>query len=74
MRARGVALLKLVNLIKALEEERRCDLLDNIHGVGNAARPEGTPDAVYLVAEVTCKHAITLSTRRCTCALVAVYG
>ena len=56
-----LAFLQLLHLVKALEEEQIRDLLDNVYGVGDAARPEGVPDTIYLIANITCEHAVPLS-------------
>ncbi len=59
--ARGLAFLQLLHLVEALEEEQIGDLLDDVHGVGDAARPERVPDTIYLIANITCEHAVPLS-------------
>jgi hypothetical protein len=52
----GLALLQLLHLIEALDEDQVGDLLDHLQRVGEPARPEVVPDAVDLVAQFACQH------------------
>ena len=45
----GFGLFEGLEFIEAAEEEEVGDLFDDFEGVGNAARPEGIPDCVYLL-------------------------
>jgi hypothetical protein len=51
LKRRGVA-----HLVEALVENQVGDLLDDLEGIGEAARPEIVPDAIDLAAQFTCKH------------------
>ena len=52
----GLALLQLLHLVKALDEDQVGDLLDHLQRIGEPARPEVVPDAVDLVAQFACQH------------------
>ena len=52
----GFQLLGSFEFVEALEKEQVGDLLNDFHGIGDAAGPEGVPDAVDLIADFTCKH------------------
>ena len=54
--AGGLALFEFLNLVQALEEEQIGDLFDDFDRVGDAAGPEGVPDAVNLIANVAGYH------------------
>ena len=45
-----------VQFVEALDEEQARQLLDDRKGVGDATRPHGVPDAVYLGSEVAGDH------------------
>ena len=46
--ARGLLFLEPLDLIQPLDEQQVGHLLDDFHGVGDAAGPEGVPDGVDL--------------------------
>jgi hypothetical protein len=46
----GSALLQLLHLVEALDEDQVGDLLDHLQRVGEPARPEVVPDAIDLIA------------------------
>jgi hypothetical protein len=48
---RGLVLLQGLQIVKATEEQQVGDLLDDLERIGNAAGPEGIPDAVDLIAD-----------------------
>ena len=52
----GLALLQLLHLVEALDEDQVGDLLDHLQRIGQPARPEVVPDAVDLVAQFTRQH------------------
>ena len=52
----GLALLQLLHLVEALDEDQVGDLLDHLERIGEPARPEVVPDAVDLVAQFTRQH------------------
>ena len=56
LEARGLQLLDGLQVIKAAQEQQIGDLLDDFERVRDAARPEGIPDGVDLVADVTSYH------------------
>ncbi len=53
---RSLALLKLLQFVQAPEKKQIGDLFNDLNRVGDAARPEGVPDAVDLVANFSGKH------------------
>ena len=61
--ARGFLFLNRLQLIEALDEEQVGHLLDDLHGVGDAAAPEGVPDLVDLTLEGTGDQAVTKAWR-----------
>jgi hypothetical protein len=52
----GLALLQLLHLVEALDEDQVGDLLDDLERIGQASRPEVVPDAVDLVAQFSRQH------------------
>lgn len=44
---------RVLKIVEAVEEEQVGDLFDNFERVGNAAKPERVPDAVYLPPDFT---------------------
>ena len=52
----GLVLLAGMRLVQPAHEQQVGDLLDHLQGIGDAARPEGVPDAIDLVAQFTCEH------------------
>ncbi len=52
----GFIFIESVQLIQTLEEQQIRDLLDDFEGIGNAAGPEGVPDAVNLAADIAGEH------------------
>ncbi len=53
-----LALLQFLHLVEALDENEIGDLLDHLQRVCEPARPEIVPDAVDLVAQFPCQHAM----------------
>lgn len=47
-------------VVQAAEEKQVGDLLHDFEGVGDAAGPEGVPDAIDLAADFTGEHVIIL--------------
>jgi hypothetical protein len=47
---------RVLQLIQPLDEQQIRELLDDLDGVGNAARPERIPDLVDLVSNLACQH------------------
>ena len=54
--ARGLVFLQRVQIVEALQKEQVGDLLDDFEGVGNAAGPEGIPEGINLIANVSGDH------------------
>ena len=52
----GVVLGEGLKLVKALDEEDVGDLLDDLHRVGHAVRPEGVPHPIDLRLELVYCH------------------
>ncbi len=52
----GFVFLQGMEVVEAAEEQQIGDLLDDFERVGDAAGPEGVPDAVNLVADVASEH------------------
>ena len=52
----GLVLLEGVDLIQTLDEEQVGELLDDGEGIGDAAGPEGVPDAVYFGFDFASDH------------------
>lgn len=62
--AGGFALFEFLDFVEALQEEQVGDLFDDFDRVGNAAGPEGIPDAVDLIADIAGEHwSLLLSTK-----------
>ena len=53
----GLVLLERLQVVEAADEQQVGDLLDDLERVGDAAGPEGVPDAVDLALELTGDHA-----------------
>jgi len=49
-----LALFDLLHLVEPLDEDQIGDLLDNLEGIGEPARPEIVPDTINLAAQFTC--------------------
>jgi hypothetical protein len=54
--AAGFGFFEELEVVEAAEEEEVGDLLDDFERVGDAAGPEGVPDAVDLVADFAGEH------------------
>ena len=52
----GLVLLQRVQVVEALDEQQVGDLLDDLERVGDAAGPEGVPDAIDLTADFAGEH------------------
>ena len=52
----GFVLFERVQVVEPLEEKQVGDLLDDFQRVGDAAGPEGVPDAVDLVTDFVGEH------------------
>jgi hypothetical protein len=50
--------LERVHVVETTKEQQIRDLLDHFQRIGNAARPEGVPDSVDLVPDVTGNHVL----------------
>ena len=48
--------LQRVQIVQPLDEEQVGDLLDDFERIGDAARPEGIPDAIDLIADIAGEH------------------
>jgi hypothetical protein len=56
----GFVLFQGVQVVQTAEKEQVGDLLHDFQGIGNAAGPEGIPDAVYLIADIAGKHEVRI--------------
>ena len=52
----GFVFFEGLDVVQPLDEEQVGELLDHLHGVGDAAAPEGVPDAVDLVFDAAGDH------------------
>jgi hypothetical protein len=52
----GFVFLQRVQIVEPLKEQQVGDLLDDFERIGNAARPEGIPEGINLVANVSSNH------------------
>ena len=52
----GLVLLERLEVIEPAQEQQVGDLLDDFERVGDAAGPEGVPDAVDLILELAGEH------------------
>ena len=57
LQTRGLVLLQGVQVVQTPQKEQVGDLLQNLHGVGDAARPKRVPDAVDLALDGSGDHA-----------------
>jgi len=55
-KAGGFGFGEELEIVEVAEEEEVGDLFDDLGGVGDAAGPEGVPDAVDLVADFAGEH------------------
>ena len=53
----GVRFLFRLDIIKLLDEQEVCELLDDFERVRDASRPENLPDAIDLVPFFSLQHA-----------------
>src|SRR5690606_4865366 len=60
LEATGLLLLHGVQLVQTLDEKQVGHLLDDLHGVGDAAAPERTPDVVDLGLDGASDHGAPL--------------
>ncbi|VMP20668.1 Uncharacterised protein [Streptococcus pneumoniae] len=60
---RGALLLGRVQLVQPPQEQEVGHLLDDLQGVGDAARPERVPDAVHLGLQLAGDHRISVGHR-----------
>src|SRR5262245_11388957 len=56
VQGRGLALLQLLHLVEALDEDQVGDLLDHLERIGEAARPEVVPNVINLVSQLARQH------------------
>jgi len=60
VKASGLVFFKGVQVIKPAQEQQVSNLLHHLHGIGDAARPEGVPDTVDLTAKFAGEHVPSL--------------
>ena len=52
----GLVLLQRLQVVEAAKEEQVGDLLDDLKRIGDAAGPEGVPDAIDLASDLAGQH------------------